>query len=157
MGELVLTEDNVVGAENSVRDRSLGVMAAFAVAWYSFSLLVFVMLFSLGDRAVMNIYSGEQLEYLISTPFWVKAAQATSTIAGLIGSAYLLLRRSSAYYWFALCLASLLLMMCDAYLRGGYKIMGPTLMGVSLIGFVIGIYLFWAAYSARDEGELNAT
>lgn len=157
MDEIVLTKDSIVKTENNVRDKSLGVMSAFAVAWYSFCLLVFVMMVSVGEKAIINVYSAEQVEYLISTPFWVKAAQAVSTLAGLIGSVYLLLRRSSAYHWFALCLAALLVMIFDASLRGGFEIMGSSLMGISLIGFIVGIYLFWAAYSARNEGELSTT
>jgi len=77
--------------------------------------------------------------------------------AGLIGSAYLMLRRKSAYYWFAASLVCLLVMMLDASLRGGFDTMGASLMGISTVSFIIGIYLFWAAYSARNQGELNAT
>ena len=157
MDELVLTKDSIAKTQKTARDKSLGVMSAFAVAWYSFCLLVFIMIVSFGDKAIVNVYSAEQIEYLMSTPFWVKAAQAVSTLAGLIGSVYLLLRRSSAYYWFALCLAALLVIIFDASLRGGFEIMGSSLMGISLIGFIVGIYLFWAAHSARNEGELSAT
>jgi len=132
-------------------------MSAFAIAWYSFCLLVFVMMVSMGNDALLGIYSENQIAYLISTPFWVKMANAVSILAGLIGSVYLLLRRQSAYYWFALCLVALMLMMLDASLRNGFEIMGASLMGISIIGFVVGIYLFWAAYLARDHGELNET
>lgn len=157
MDELVLTEDGIVKTETNARDKSLGVMSAFAVAWYVFCLLVFVIMLSVEEKTIFNVYSSEQIEYLISTSFWVKAAQAVSTLAGLIGSVYLLLRRSSAYYWFALCLAAFLVMIFDASLRGGFQIMGSSLMGVSLVGFIVGIYLFWAAYSARNQGDLSAT
>ena len=157
MGELVLTKDDILDAGKTTRDRWLGVMSAFAVAWYIFNLMVFVMLLSLGENSVSAVYNDAQLSYLIATPFWVNAAHAAAIGAGLIGSAYLLLRRSTAYYWFGACLAALLIMMLDASLRGGFEIMGESLTGISLISFVIGIYLFWAAYLARNGGELSAT
>lgn len=156
MSELVLTEDSIVKAEGDSRDRWLGIMSAFAIAWYSFCLLIFVMMVSLGKEAMLGLYSENQIAYLIATPFWAKMANAVSILAGLIGSVYLLLRRKSSYYWFALCLVALLLMMLDASLRNGFEIMGASLLGISIIGFIVGIYLFWAAYLARDHGELTA-
>lgn len=157
MSELVLTDENALKAQSNNRDRWLGIMSAFAVAWYSFCLLVFVMMLSMGEKTLLGLYSENQLTYLISTPFWVNIANAVSILAGLIGSVYLLLRRKSAYYWFTLCLGSLMLIMLDASLRDGFHIMGASLLGISIIGFIIGIYLFWAAYLARDQGDLNAT
>lgn len=156
MSELVLDEKSALGASKN-SDRWLGIMAAFAIAWYAFCLLVFVVTISMGADAVKGVYSEPQVTYLTQTPFWVKMANVVSVMAGLIGSAYLLLRRSSAYYWFALCLAALLIMILDASLRDGFEIMGPSLLGISIIGFIVGIYLFWASYLARNQGELNAT
>lgn len=156
MSELVLKKEDIIEASNS-RDKWLGVMSAFAIAWYSFCLLVFVMMVSIGNGAMLELYSDAQLAYLSTTPFWVKMANAISIMAGLTGSIYLLLRRSSAYYWFALCLFALLAMIVDVAMRGGFKIMSPTLLSVSFTGFIVGLYLFWASYSARNDGELNAT
>lgn len=157
MDELGLTDGSVAKAELKTRDKWLGIMSAFAVAWYIFCLIVFVAMISIGNKALSGLYSDAQIVYLSATPFWVKMAHATSVLAGLIGSVYLLLRRKSAYYWFALCLVALMIMMLDASLRNGFEIMGPSLMGVSIIGIIVGIYLFWAAYLARDHGELSAS
>lgn len=157
MSELVLTEESALKAERHRRDTWLGVMASVAIAWYFFNLTVFVMTIVMSDSAILGLYEAEQIRYLIDTPFWAKMANAVSVLSGLIGSAYLLLRRKSAYYWFMLCLVSLLILLLDASLRSGFDIMGPSLLGISTISFIVGIYLFWAAYLAHDEGELSAT
>lgn len=157
MTELLLTEEFTAPVDKTPRDKWLGIMASMAVAWYVFSLMVFVMMLSLNTNSLSNIYSPEQLSYLGATPFWAKFSHVVSIFSGLIGSAYLLLRRKNAYFWFAACLGALLVLKLDASLRGGFEIMGGSLMGISLVEFIIGIYLFWAAYSAKDQGELSTT
>ncbi|WP_154813713.1 hypothetical protein [Hellea balneolensis] len=157
MTDLILTEELELPATKSPRDRWLGIMASMAVAWYIFSLMVFVAMLSLNTNSISSLYTAEQLSYLTVTPFWTKFAHVVSIFSGLIGSAYLLLRRQNAYYWFAACLVALMLIKLDASLRGGFEIMGASLMGISLTEFLIGIYLFWAAYSAKRQGELSTT
>ncbi|MEP3889684.1 MAG: hypothetical protein ABJN69_04405 [Hellea sp.] len=150
-----MTEDSVLKPGNRKRDTWLGIMASVAIAWYFFNMTVFIMTIVMSDSAILGLYEAEQITYLMETPFWAKMANAVSVLAGLIGSAYLLLRRNSAYYWFMLCLVNLLILLLDAALRGGFQIMGPSLLGVSAASFIVGIYLFWAAYLAHDGGELN--
>jgi len=157
MSEVVYAEELSPTDQRVTRDRWLGIMAAIAVAWYSFSLLVIVIMLSAEKATVFSLYTPEQLAYLAAMPFMVNVAHVVSVGAGLIGSAYLMLRRKSAYYWFAASLVCLLIMMLDASLRGGFDTMGASLMGISTVSFIIGIYLFWAAYSARNQGALNAT
>ena len=157
MTDLVLTEDLSVSNVTTRNDKWLGIMASMAVAWYIFSALVLVMMLSLNENAVLGLYSADQISYLAATPFWAKFAHVISIFSGLIGSVYLLLRRKSSYHWFASCLVALMFVKLDASLRGGFDIMGPSMMGISLTEFIIGIYLFWAAYSARNQGELSTT
>lgn len=157
MTELLLTEDSILNAESHRRDKWLGVMACTAMAWYCFHLTIFIMTIVMSDSAILGLYEPGQITYLIETPFWAKMANSASVLTGLIGSAYLLLRRNSAYYWFVGCLVSLLLLLLDAALRNGFEIMGPSLLGVSAMSFIVGIYLFWAAYLAHNDGELSAT
>ena len=157
MSEIVLTEDSVFKAKSIARDKWLGIMASVAIAWYFFNMTVFIMTIVMTDSVILGLYETEQITYLMETPFWAKMANAVSVLTGLIGSAYLLLRRKSAYYWFMLCLVSLLILLLDAALRSGFQIMGPSLLGVSATSFIVGIYLFWAAYLAHSDGELTAT
>jgi len=157
MTNATLTEELGASAEKPAQDKWLGIMASMAVAYYIFSLMVFVMVLSLNANSISNLYNAEQLSYLSSTPFWARSAHVLSIFSGLIGSAYLLMRRKSAYYWFASCLVALLVVKLDASLREGFETMGSSMMGISLVEFIIGIYLFWAAYSARNQGELTTT
>jgi len=104
-----------------------------------------------------SIYSAEQLRYVLATPIWANIFQAIALGAGLIGSVYILLRKATAYRWYMLSLIAVLAMMFDATSRSGFDIMDTTHFGVSIIGMIIGIFLFWASYNAKNKGELRTT
>jgi len=104
-----------------------------------------------------SVYTAEQLEYVRNTPFWANFFNSAALCAGLIGSGYILLRKATAYRWYMLSLIATLILMLDAAFRGGFNIMSSTHFGVSIIGMIIGVYLFWATYSAKNKGELRTT
>lgn len=139
------------------RNSWLGVLGASAVAWYLLGMVVLVMSQGMTAETANSIYSSEQLHYVSQTSFWVKFFNAIALCAGLIGSGYILLRKANAYKWYMLSLISILIVMLDAVLRDGFGIMPSTHFGVSIIGIIIGVYLFWATYGAKNKGELRAT
>jgi hypothetical protein len=73
----------------------------------------------------------------------------------LVGSVYMLMRRKSAYHWFMYSLVGTLLVLLDSILRNGFGIMGGMETGVNIAVIIVGIFLFWAAYSAYQEGQLK--
>ena len=104
-----------------------------------------------------SLYNAEQLSYVTNTPFWAKFFNAVSLCAGLVGSGYILLRKATAYRWYMLSLVGTLIVMLDAVYRGGFNTMSSTHFGVSIIGMIIAVYLFWASYNAKNKGELRTT
>lgn len=139
------------------RNSWLGILGACALVWYILGMVALVLSFNMSAETAQYIYNPEQLAYVLNTPVWAKFFNSASLCAGLIGSGYILLRKASAYRWYMLSLISILVLMLDAAIRGGYEIMASTHFGVSIIGMIIGVYLFWATYSAKNKGELRTS
>ena len=137
-------------------DRMLGVMAAFAVTWGLLCIVMFTMSFWTSPESMARQYSPDQIAYLSATPAWVMFAKAMTAVGILSGAVYLLLRKQSAYYWFMISLFGTLLTIFDSVLRGGYEILGGMMTGVNIGMVIVGIFLFWASYSAFQSGQLDA-
>ena len=139
----------------SVDDRMLGVMAAFAVTWGLLCLIMFALSFLPDADDLARQYNPEQVAYLQATPGWVMFSKAMSSIGVLCGAVYLLLRKQSAYHWFMISLVGTLLTMVDSIFRGGFEILGGMMTGVNMGMIIVSIFLFWASYSAFQEGQLD--
>ena len=139
----------------SVDDRMLGVMAAFAVTWGLLCLIMFALSFIPDADDLARQYNPEQVAYLQATPGWVMFSKAMSAIGVLCGAVYLLLRKQSAYHWFMISLVGILLTMVDSIFRGGFEILGGMMTGVNMGMIIVSIFLFWASYSAFQEGQLD--
>ena len=137
------------------RNSMLGVIGACALVWYLLGLAALSMTIGMSADKASALYSSEQLQYVMSTSKWIHAFNAISIGAGLIGSVYILLRKVDAYKWYMLSLISFLVLITDAAFRGGFKIMDSSHFGISIIGIIIAVYLFWASYLAKNKGELR--
>ncbi len=155
MSELVLTDEFDASPAEARRDRWLGIAACLAIVWYILGFFAFIITVKISGAGAQALYSPEQIAYLLAMPFWVSMANVVVLGAGLIGSVYLLLRRKSAYMWYMVSLFAILVNMLDATLRGGFAIMDPTHFGISLSVIIVGIYLFWVAYDARDNNQIS--
>ena len=138
-----------------LEQRMMGVMAAFAVTWGLLCLLGFTMSEIATPEDLARSYSAEQIAYIQDTPAWVIFGKAMSAIGLLCGAVYLLLRKKSAYHWFTISLVGTLMIMVDSVLRGGFQVLGGIESGVSLGMVIVGVFLFWASYSAFYEGQLD--
>jgi len=139
------------------RNSWLGVVGACALVWYIFGLIALIISYTMSLEIAQGLLSWEQLRYVMTTPIWAKFFGITAQIAGLMGSVFILFRKANAYKWYMLSLISFLIIMLDATFRGGFELMDSTHFGVSMIGIIIGVYLFWAAYNAKNKGELRTT
>ena len=139
------------------RNSWLGVLGACALAWYIFGLIALIISYTMSLEVAQGLYSWEQLRYIMTTPIWAKLFSVTAQMAGLMGSVFILFRKANAYKWYMLSLISFLVIMLDATFRSGFGLMNSIDFGVSMIGIIIGVYLFWAAYNAKNKGELRTT
>jgi hypothetical protein len=139
----------------SLDQRMLGVLAAFAIAWGLVCLLGFTLSHTASPIELARSYSPEQIAYIQDTPGWVSFGKAMMAIGLLCGAVYLLLRKKSAYHWFSISLVGTLMIMADSVLRGGFEILGGIGSGVNLGMIIVSVFLFWASYSAFYEGQLK--
>jgi len=142
---------------SKTRNSWLGVLGACAIVWYLLGMVALVISFNMTMESAASIYTADQLRYVMDTPAWAKFFNSVGLCAGLIGSGYILLRKANAYKWYMLSLVAVLIVMLDAGTRGGFNTMPSTHFGVSIIGIIIAVYLFWATYSAKNKGELRTT
>jgi len=139
----------------ALEQRMLGVLSAFSVTWGLLCLIGFTLNQIASPEELSRLYAPEQIAYIQDTPAWVGFGKAMTAIGLLCGSVYLLLRKKSAYHWFSISLVGTLMIMADSVLRGGFQILGGIESGVSLGMVIIGVFLFWASYSAFYEGQLE--
>jgi len=155
VGDILPAETDHPTNGKSIEQRMLGVLAAFAVSWGLLCVIGFTLSEIATPADLAGSYSPEQIAYLQNTPSWVNFGKAMTAIGLLCGGVYLLLRKKSAYHWFSISLVGTLMIMGDSALRGGFKILGGIESGVSLGMVIVGIFLFWASYSAFYEGQLE--
>jgi hypothetical protein len=152
--QIELAPNASVKPKMSLEQRMLGIMAAFAVTWGLLCLILFTLSLTTDSAELAERYNPAQVQYLLATPAWVIFAKAMTAIGMLCGSVYLLLRRRSAYHWFMISLFGTLLVMFDSILRGGFEILGGIESGVNVGIVLVCVFLFWASYSALDDGQL---
>jgi len=153
-----LTPDTTIKATikgSPLEQRMLGIMAAFAVTWGLLCLIGFTMSEVATAEDLARQYTADQIAYMEATPAWVSFSKAMTAIGLLCGAVYLLLRKKSAYHWFMISLVGTLMTMFDSLSRDGFHVLGGMDTGVNLGMVIVGIFLFWAAYSAFYEGQLE--
>lgn len=147
----------IVNPKISLEQRWLGIFACFTVVWGLLNMLSFTLGFYVTADSLSSHYSPAQISYMLETPVWAAMGKAFAACGLLIGSVYLLLRKASAYFWFMWSLFGILLVTLDSILRDGFHILGGMETGVNIINVIVGIFIFWAAYSAVQENQLEQT
>jgi len=139
----------------NAEQRMLGIFACFTVAWGLLSLFSFTMSMAVDAQGLEAQYTPAQIKYLSETPIWAVVGKAFTACGLLVGSVYLLLRKTSAYYWFMWSLVGTLMVLLDSAMRGGFRVLGGMESGVNLASIIVGIFIFWASYTAVQEGQLE--
>jgi len=161
MGQTGVVEMNSVaneaaGSQITREQKWLGIFACFTIVWGLLSLVSFMLGAFVDAERLGSHYSPAQISYLSDTPTWAVMGKAFMACGLLVGSVYLLLRKSSAYFWFMWSLAGTLLVMLDSILRGGFEVLGGMETGVNLASVILSIFIFWAAYTAMQDGQLKS-
>ena len=153
----VLTSVKDMPREQRVQynDGWLGILAVFAIVWGLLNLLGLALALTQTAESLSHSFSAEQVRYILETPPWARMCHAVSVVALLIGAGYLQMRRRTAYAWFMGSLFAMLGMMLDGALRGGFDLLVSITTGLNLGYMIVGVFLFWAAYSAQREGQLG--
>ena len=96
--------------------------------------------------------TGEQKEWVRSTPRWVYVVFAISVSTGVAGSVFLLMRKRLSVLLFTISFAAVLIQMAYTMLiAGGLQVMGPT--GAVMPTVVITLAVVWLWFSLLSKGK----
>lgn len=127
-----------------------------ALLWNLLGFMFYLVQVTATPETLASAYSAEQVEMLLAVPPWATAMTAIATTAGVLGSIFLLLRRSIATPFFIVSLLALIAQ--DVYTFG----MTPTLevFGVfpavlQAIVLTIAVILIWYSRRSKERGILR--
>jgi len=107
-------------------------------------------------ESYMSSFSEEQLEYFYGIPAWAVSGWAIAVWIGLVGTVGLLLRRKWCVLAFIVSLAGLALSsIYTLVLSDGLKIMGGTGTIMTVLIWVISIFLVWYSKQQAKAGVLT--
>ena len=106
-------------------------------------------------ESYMSAFTEEQLDYFYGIPAWAVSGWAIAVWIGLAGAVGLLLRRKWSFMAFAISLAGLALSSIYTLgLTNGLEIMGSTATVMTVIIWVVSIFLVWYSRQQTRAGVL---
>lgn len=126
-------------------------IAAVSLMWNILGCLIFSSeVFA--QEAMIESMTGEQKEWVRSTPRWVYVVFAISVSTGVAGSVFLLMRKRLSVLLFTISFAAVLIQMAYTMLiAGGLQVMGPT--GAVMPTVVITLAVVWLWFSLLSKGK----
>jgi len=107
-------------------------------------------------ESYMGQFTQEQLDYFYGIPAWAVSGWAIAVWIGLAGTVGLLLRRKWSVVAFAISLAGLAISsIYTLFLSNGLEIMGGTGTVMTVLIWVISIFLVWYSKQQAKAGILT--
>lgn len=126
------------------------IIGGAALVWNLIGLVIYVGQVTTTPEALATLTEAQQ-EFFNTTPTWATAAYAIAVNAGVLGSLFLLLRKSWAIPMFIISLVAIVVQDVDAFvLRDAYSILGVSSLLIPSMVFVIAIALLLYARVAKD-------
>lgn len=140
---------------NNKPSTNFWIISAAALVWNLIGLVFYLGQVRITPEALAALTEAQQ-EFFLATPTWATAAFAIAVNAGVLGSLFLLLRKTWAIPMLAISLVAIVLQDVDAFvLRNAYGVLGVSSVIIPSMVFVIGIALFLYARAAKSCGWLN--
>jgi hypothetical protein len=107
-------------------------------------------------EAYMSQFTPEQLEYFYAFPAWMDAAWAIAVWGSLLGSIFLLLKKSWAVPLFGLAILGMAVSsIYNFVLSNGLEVMGSGAGIFTAVIWVIALFLFFYARAMSKRGVLS--
>ena len=135
--------------------RSLRFLAGIAMVWFVVNLVAFAAVAVAPVEFISMRYTAEQIQYLQNLPAWSLMVSGLCIGFGLVASFALFFRREEAYWAFMLSLLMAIAHLFDTISRGGIKVMSAGDAAASVMIMLFSLFLFWAAFDARNQGHLE--
>ena len=130
------------------------IIGGAALVWNLIGLVFYYSHVTMTPEALAGFTDAQQ-EFFNSTPMWATSAYAIAVNAGVLGSLFLLLRKSWAVPLFALSLLGILAQNVHAFLlANGLKVWGSSGIVLPAIVIVIGVALLMYSRTTKDKGWL---
>jgi len=131
------------------------IIGGAALVWNLIGLVFYYSHVTMTPEALAG-FTGAQQEFFNSTPMWATSAYAIAVNAGVLGSLFLLLRKSWSVPLFGLSLLGILAQNVHAFLlANGLEVWGSSGIALPAIVIVIGVALLIYSRTAKDKGWLN--
>ncbi len=107
-------------------------------------------------ESYMSQFTPEQLEYFYAFPVWMDAAWAIAVWGSLLGSIFLLLKKSWAVPVFGLAILGLAVSsIYNFVLSNGLEVMGEGAGVFTVVIWVIALFLFFYSRAMAKRGVLS--
>ncbi len=135
---------------------SFWLIGGAALIWNLFGLIVYFMQVSASPEELAAAYTAEQVDFMISTPKWATSAFAIAVNAGVLGSLFLLLRKSWAVPMFVISLIAVLIQNLNSFvLNDAMALFGSTPVIIQSAIVIIAVALIWYSRSAKENGWIS--
>lgn len=131
------------------------IFGAAALVWNLIGLVMYISTVTMPPEALAQMTADARAFYE-STPKWATGAFALAVNAGVLGSLFLLLRKSWAIPMFVLSLVSVIAQNVDAFvLRDAFGILGINSVIVPSTIFIVAVLLVIYSRSCKENGWLT--
>ena len=131
------------------------IIGGAALAWNLIGLFFYIGQVSITPAALAALTEAQQ-EFFLATPAWATAAFAIAVNAGILGSLFLLLRKTWAVPMLVVSLLGIVVQDIDAFvLRDAFGVVGISSLIIPSMVFVIGIALLLYARATKARGWLR--
>lgn len=146
MSDLVLSEKPAT---------AFWVFSGAALVWNLIGLVAYISSVTMSPEALAKMTAEAQAFYT-ETPTWATGAFALAVNTGVLGSLFLLLRKSWAVPLFAVSLLSIIVQNIDAFvLRDAYSISGINGVILPALVFVVAVLLLMYSRNVKERGWLT--
>ena len=126
-----------------------------ALVWNLIGLVAYISSVTISPEALAKMTAEAQAFYS-GTPKWATAAFALAVNAGVLGSLFLLLRKSWAVPLFVLSLVAVVVQNVDAFmLRNAYGLSGINGVVLPALVFIVAVLLLIYSRNVQERGWLT--
>jgi hypothetical protein len=126
-----------------------------ALVWNLIGLVAYISSVTMSPEALAKMTAEAQAFYS-GIPKWATAAFALAVNAGVLGSLFLLLRKSWAVPLFALSLVAVIVQNVDAFvLRNAYSLSGINGVILPALVFIVAVLLLIYSRNVKERGWLT--
>lgn len=130
------------------------IVGGAALVWNLLGLVFYYSHVTMTPEALAGFTDAQQ-EFFNTTPMWATSAYAIAVNAGVLGSLFLLLRKSWAVALFALSLLGIVVQNLHAFvLANGLEVWGSSGIALPAIVIIIAVALLIYARGVKEKGWL---